>query len=80
MEPLIYSILLVHYMLGNSYWVDSFEYSVYSTQNWNFPEGPMVKTLSSKAGGVSSIPDRGDSHAPGPKNHNMKQAILQQIQ
>ena len=40
----------------------------------------MVKTLPSNEGGVGSVPGRGDSHASGPRNQNMKQAILQQIQ
>ena len=60
--------------------MDAFVYSVYSTQNWNFPGGPMVKTLPSNARGVGSIPGRGDSHDSGPRNQNMKQPILQQIQ
>ena len=40
---------------------------------WDFPGGPVVKTLLSNAAG--SIPDQGAkiSHASGPKNQNIKQ-------
>ena len=39
------------------------------------PDGPVVKTSSSKAGGVGLIPGRGDKilHTSWPKNQNIKQ-------
>ena len=41
----------------------------------DFPGGPVVKTLSSNAGGVGSIPGQGTKipHASQPKNQNIKQ-------
>ena len=41
----------------------------------DFPGGPVVKTLSSNAGGAGSNPGRGAKipHASGPKNQNIKQ-------
>ena len=40
----------------------------------NFPGGPMVKTLSSNAGSVGSIPGQGAKilHALGPQSQNIK--------
>ena len=54
--------------------MDSFEYSVYSTQNWNFPGGPMVKTLPFSAEGVVSTPGREARifHASWPTPHPPK--------
>ena len=53
---------------------------VYSSRNdgWEFPSGPVVKTLPSNAGGVGSIPGWGAKIlcALGPKNQNIKQVIL----
>ena len=45
------------------------------THSWDFPGGPVVKTLSSNAGGAGSIPGRGAKipHASWPKNQNIKQ-------
>ena len=42
---------------------------------WDFPGGPVVKTLSSNAGSAGSIPGRGAKipHASRPKNQNLKQ-------
>ena len=42
---------------------------------WDFPGGPVIKTLPSNAGGVGSIPGQGAkiSHASWPKKQNMKQ-------
>ena len=44
----------------------------------DFLSEPVVKTLPSNAEGASSIPGWGAKipHALGPKNQNMKQAIL----
>ena len=41
----------------------------------DFPDGPVVKTSPSNAGGVGSIPGRGAKipHTSGPKNQNRKQ-------
>ena len=41
----------------------------------DFPGGPVVKTLPSKAGGAGSILGQGTKipHALGPKNQNIKQ-------
>ena len=41
----------------------------------DFPGGPVVKTLSSNAGGVGSISGQGTKipHASQPKNQNIKQ-------
>ena len=43
--------------------------------DWDFPEGPVVKSSPSNAGGASSIPGRGAKipHASRPKNQNIKQ-------
>ena len=48
----------------------------------DFPGGPVVKTEPSNAGGKSSIPGQGAgiSHASQPKDQNIKQATLWQIQ
>ena len=48
----------------------------------NFPGGPVAKTSPFSAGNVGSIPGRGARipHALQPKNQNIKQAILYQIQ
>ena len=42
---------------------------------WDFPGGPVVKTLLSSAGGVGSIPSQGAKipHASQPKHQNIKQ-------
>ena len=42
---------------------------------WEFPGGPVVKTLPSNAGGEGSIPGRGAKipRASQPKNQNLKQ-------
>ena len=42
--------------------------------NWDFPSGPVVKTLPSSAGGVGLIPGRGTkiSHALWPKKPKHK--------
>ena len=42
---------------------------------WDFPGGPVVKTLPSNAGGAGSIPGRGTKipHASQPKNQSIKQ-------
>ena len=42
---------------------------------WDFPGGPVVKTLPSNAGAVSSIPGRAAKipHASQPKKQNIKQ-------
>ena len=42
--------------------------------NRDFPGGPVVETLPSRAQGVSSIPGQGTKipHASWPKNQNMK--------
>ena len=41
---------------------------------WDFPGGPVVKTLPSRAGGVGSIPGWGAGipHATQPKSQNIK--------
>ena len=43
--------------------------------SWDFPGGPVVKTLPFNAGGAGSIPDWGAKipHALRPKNQNIKQ-------
>ena len=43
--------------------------------SWNFPGGPWVKTSSSKAVSVGSVPGGGAKipHALQPKNQNIKQ-------
>ena len=45
------------------------------TSKWDFPGGPVVKTLPSNAGGVGSIPgwEAKIPHASGPKNQTIKQ-------
>ena len=42
---------------------------------WDFPGSPVVKTSTSDAGGLSSIPGRGAEipHASWPKKQNIKQ-------
>ena len=56
----------------------SWQYSLVSppikTQYWDFPGGPVVKTLPSRAGGVGSIPGWGAGipHATQPKSQNIK--------
>ena len=47
----------------------------YKTLWRDFPEGPVVKTSPSNAGGAGSIPGQGDKipHALRPKNQNIKQ-------
>ena len=46
-----------------------------TTGLWDFPGGPVVKTLLSNAGGVGLIPTQGAKipHAPWPKNQSIKQ-------
>ena len=48
-------------------WIERYTLKVDSS--WDFPNGPVVKTSSSNAGGVDSIPDQGVkiSHAFQPK-------------
>lgn len=48
----------------------------------DFPCSPVVKTLPSNVGGAGSILGGGTTlpHAPGSKNQNKTEAILQQIQ
>ena len=43
-------------------------------ENWDFPSGPVVNTLPSRARGVGSIPGWGAKipHALWPKNQNIK--------
>ena len=45
------------------------------TFDWDFPGGPVVKTLPSNAGGMGSIPGQGTKtpRASWSKNQNMKQ-------
>ena len=52
--------------------------TIFKKNNRDFPGDPVVKTLPSNAGGASSIPGQGAKipHASGPKNQNIKQAIL----
>ena len=38
-------------------WIERYTLKVDSS--WDFPNGPVVKTSSSNAGGVDSIPDQG---------------------
>ena len=50
-----------------------------SSQGWEFPGGPVVKTSPSNAGGAGSIPGWGTKipHALRPKNQNIKtEAVL----
>ena len=44
----------------------------------DFPDGPVVKTSPSNAGGVGSIPGQGAKipHASGPKTHNIKTEVI----
>ena len=45
----------------------------YKRDSWDFPDRPLVKTLSSNAGDVGSIPGQGRKtpHASRPKNQNI---------
>ena len=44
-------------------------------RTWDFPGGPVMKTLPSSAGGTGSIPSQGAKTPipPGPKEQNIKQ-------
>ena len=48
---------------------------VKSIRTWDFPGGPVVRTLPSSAGGAGSIPGRGAKipHALRPKDQNIEQ-------
>ena len=47
----------------------------FKSKNWDFSDGPVVKTLPSNAGGAGSIPGQGAkiTYASGPKNQNIKE-------